>query len=56
METVLFIVVGVVVVVGSHLLARLFEKQDLERATRDGYGAASVRTQQSVRQNQFEMK
>jgi hypothetical protein len=44
METLLFIIAGVVVVVISHLLARLFEKQDLERAKRQGYGAASAMT------------
>jgi len=42
METLLFITVGVVVMVGSHFLARLFAKQDLERAKRLGYGAASA--------------
>ena len=42
METLLFIIVGVVLMVGSHLLARLSTKQDLERAKRDGYGAASA--------------
>ena len=44
METLLFITVGVVVMVGSHFLARLFEKQDVERAKRLGYGAASAMT------------
>ena len=44
METLLFIIAGVVVMVGSHLLARLFTKQDLERAKREGYGAATVAT------------
>ena len=42
METLLFITVGVVVMVGSHWLARIFTKQDLERAKRDGYGVASA--------------
>jgi hypothetical protein len=44
METVLFIIVGVVVMVGSHVLDGLFTKQDLERAKRQGYGAANVMT------------
>jgi hypothetical protein len=42
METLLFIIVGIVVMVGSHLLARLFMKQDLERAKRQGYRVASA--------------
>ena len=44
MEFLLYIVVGVVVMVGSHLLARLFTKQDLERAKRTGCGAANAMT------------
>jgi hypothetical protein len=52
METLLFIIAGVVVVVGSHLLARLFTKQDLERAKRLGYRAASAMTlHETNRQN-----
>jgi hypothetical protein len=44
METLLFITVGVVVMVGSHFLEKLFEKQDLERAKLQGYRAANAMT------------
>jgi hypothetical protein len=42
MEILLFIILGVAVMVGSHLLDRLFTKQDLERAKRLEYGAANA--------------
>ena len=52
MQTLLFIIFGVVLMVGSHLLARLFTKKDWERAKRDGYGAASAMTlHETNRQN-----
>jgi hypothetical protein len=44
METLLFIIFGVVLVVSSHLLARLATKKDMERAKLQGYGAASAMT------------
>jgi hypothetical protein len=44
MQTLLFIIFGVVIMLSSHLLARLATKKDVERAKRLGYGAASAMT------------
>jgi hypothetical protein len=42
METLLFITFGVVLMVSAHMLARLATEKDMERAKRQGYGAASA--------------